>query len=240
VAHATISGSANSHGRGSVFGGMFGGSSASATGSASASAGASTTGSGSGSAAGAYDSGYDNQYGNGNSDGYRYGSGSAAAGEGYGYGSPATVSGVASTVIPSPGLATLPAAVNSYYPFPDSPQDPIQAAMQRYGVQLREIFEGKWMKKKFASEFTSRSRFVWIDDETKSFYWSKSEGRDRNNAKGINLATEVALNGVSAKKAQWHIRSKDGASSKSVDMTAENDTIAAAWAKVALMINLQG
>ena len=95
------------------------------------------------------------------------------------------------------------------------------------------------MKKKFASEFTSRYRFVWIDDESKTFYWSKIQSRDPSHAKGINLATEVALSGVSARKAQWHIRSKDGASSKSVYMTAENNIIAAAWAKVALMINLE-
>jgi len=111
--------------------------------------------------------------------------------------------------------------------------------MDKYGITVREVFEGVWMKKKFSHEFTSRSRFVWIDAEAQTFYWSKKEGRNPAQAKGINLVTEVIPGGVILDKTQFRLKARPGW--KTVRLTVvgsiNNEATAAAWVTVAALIN---
>ena len=39
------------------------------------------------------------------------------------------------------------------------------------------ITSGSWQQKKLGSESSLKKRFVWIDFETKTFNWSKTEGK---------------------------------------------------------------
>jgi len=109
--------------------------------------------------------------------------------------------------------------------------------MDKYGITVREVFEGVWMKKKFSHEFTSRSRFVWIDAEAQTFYWSKKEGRNPAQAKGINLVTEVIPGAVTVDNTHWYLKARPGSEVLSVALTAADASTASVWASVAALIS---
>ena len=57
------------------------------------------------------------------------------------------------------------------------------------------------MKKKFSNEWTYVQRFVWIDEDQKMFFWSKSGNRDPSDAKWIHLVDDVIS--ITANKDNW-------------------------------------
>jgi hypothetical protein len=120
--------------------------------------------------------------------------------------------------------------------------DPVLALMIKHEVETREIFEGAWMNKKYSSEMSYRKRFVWVDEETKRFYWAKAANKSDPKNKFISLADDVAVNGVLCNKSKWNIIAKKGTSAKSIDLEvtgmANNADAAADWAEVAASLAL--
>ena len=123
----------------------------------------------------------------------------------------------------------------------------ISGLLKKYNTIYKEIFTGIWMRFKFGNEESYRTRFVWIDDKEKTFYWFNTEELDKSKAKAVHLVKDVVSNGITCKQTQWTIISKSGKKEDNILLTvvsspnhSDNVAIAAAWTAVAQKINSGG
>lgn len=115
--------------------------------------------------------------------------------------------------------------------------DPILALCIKHDIETRAVFQGAWIHKKFNSETFYSKRFCWIDESTRRFYWSKTEGKNDPKRKFISFSDEVAENGISLNKNKWNITHLSMERKKGIDLEivgTENDLAQASdWAEVA-------
>ena len=116
-----------------------------------------------------------------------------------------------------------------------SKTDPVLALTIKYDIESREVFEGSWMNKKFGDEMYFRKRFVWVDEETKRLYWSKSGDKTDHKNKFLSLVDDIASDGIKINQSKLSIRHK-ASTSKSIDIEVtkakNNVTVASDLAEV--------
>ena len=123
-----------------------------------------------------------------------------------------------------------------------SNDDPTLAALIKYDIETRDIFDGVWMFKKFSYEWSYRKRFCWIDEASNCFFWSRTEGKLDPKRKYVNLLNDVNVNGIrSLGGARWKIKAKSGSGTKSLCLEVigypDNVSVASEWIEVAGYLN---
>lgn len=92
------------------------------------------------------------------------------------------------------------------------------------------VFNGLFVNKKYGNEMLHRSRFCWIDAETKRFFWSKTEGKDDPKKKSLSLSSDIAPNGISISKNRIVMLHHSGKVEENIhlEISGTSDDVAAA------------
>ena len=59
-----------------------------------------------------------------------------------------------------------------------------------FKIKSKQVFEGIWVKKKFSDNYSTKSRFIWIDVPDAKFYWKKTEGISLEDGKSLSIKEE--------------------------------------------------
>lgn len=113
---------------------------------------------------------------------------------------------------------------------------PSNHPMYSFGVTTNVIFDGGFLNKKYGNEILHRSRFCWIDKESKRFFWSKVKGKDDPKKKSLSLKDDIKPDGITLAKTKiiiTHISEKTE-ETINLEIVGNSDNVLAAseWYKV--------
>lgn len=85
----------------------------------------------------------------------------------------------------------------------------VQVLLAGFNVKCKQVFEGIMVKKKFSSNYSAKSRFIWIEASDSRLFWSKAKNKS-DDAKSLNIKEDVYTISVGEDNASFNMTFNDG------------------------------